>query len=378
MNVRLPAVLALAVLTGCSGTDRPSGTAADDGPATETAANSTGGNARGANAAGADETAGVATFESLIHSVEQSVQNGKFDEAYRFAERALELKPEDQDALFMAAQLAQRRGVEVEEEDGDREAGDAFYLKSAEYLQRVDDFPSAGGERERQFARQVYYNAARAHAAQEDHAAAVAALEKSFAAGFDNYRLIDGEADFDELRETSLFTESVTPRREAYNQVRREAIAAQLASHQPYDFDFELVSTKGETVKLADFRGKVLIVDFWGTWCPPCRQEIPHFIELLETYGADGLEIVGINYERAEPEEAAADINEFAKVFGITYPCLLGDEETQRRVPSFQGFPTTLFIDTEGTVRLQLVGYHPYEHLEGIVTTLMAETGAGQ
>lgn len=146
-----------------------------------------------------------------------------------------------------------------------------------------------------------------------------------------------------------------------------------IAAQEPFEFDFDLLSTAGQTVKLADFKGKVLIVDFWGTWCPPCRQEIPHFVELLKNHRGAGLEIVGINYERGDPAEFNELINTFAKENSVTYPCLLGDKATQNRVPNLEGFPTTLFIDRSGKVRLQIVGYHPYDHLEIIVQTLLSE-----
>ncbi len=82
-------------------------------------------------------------------------------------------------------------------------------------------------------------------------------------------------------------------------QYQRE-VDALFAKNKPFDFDFELVDTDGQPIALANFAGKVLIVDLWGTWCPPCQKEIPHLIALQQKFEEAGLVIVGLN-ERARP-----------------------------------------------------------------------------
>lgn len=141
-----------------------------------------------------------------------------------------------------------------------------------------------------------------------------------------------------------------------------------------YEFDFSLPSTEGETVAKEDFAGRVLIVDIWGTWCPPCRAEVPHFVELQQEYEDQGLSIVGINYEGASSdEEAIGAIAEFTAEVPVNYPLLLGDEATQEQVPQFSGYPTTLFIDRTGKVRMTVLGARPKGELEAIVKILLAE-----
>ena len=130
----------------------------------------------------------------------------------------------------------------------------------------------------------------------------------------------------------------------------------------------------GEPISLADYQGKVLIVDFWGTWCPPCLREIPHFVKLHAAYKDQGLEIVGVNYERGDPDGFAEKIKSAIQQRGITYSCAIGDRPTREQVPNLNAFPTTLFIDPSGTVRLKVVGYHDYEFLETIVKELLSET----
>lgn len=148
-----------------------------------------------------------------------------------------------------------------------------------------------------------------------------------------------------------------------------------ISQTESFPFDFELVDLDGNTVSLEDFRGKIAIVDIWGTWCPPCREEIPHFVKLKETYPAD-LAVVGINYEHSEGDEAVEGIRKFAADVGINYPCVIGDQATQDLIPQLEGFPTTLFLDRDGRVRLKVVGYQPYEMLDAFVSVLMQEGDA--
>ena len=141
-----------------------------------------------------------------------------------------------------------------------------------------------------------------------------------------------------------------------------------------FPFDFELKDTDDKTVTLADYKGKVTIVNVWGTWCPPCRKEIPHFVDLYKEFKDKGLEIVGINCnEQGSRDQVKKKIKDFAKENKIEYKCVLNDEKTEDKIPGFQGYPTTLFLDRTGKVRLMLVGYTPKAKLEAIITTLLAE-----
>lgn len=165
-----------------------------------------------------------------------------------------------------------------------------------------------------------------------------------------------------------------SPQPTAENVVSEEASPDEQAG-ETFPFDFTLVSTTGETVSKADFAGKVLVVDIWGTWCPPCRAEVPHFVELQQELGPQGLQMVGINYEGADTaEEALAAINEFTETTPVNYPLLLGTEDVKDQVPNFEGYPTTIFIDREGKVRLSIVGARSKRELQGIMEKLLSES----
>src|SRR5262249_15903141 len=139
-----------------------------------------------------------------------------------------------------------------------------------------------------------------------------------------------------------------------------------------FDFDFKLKDIEDEPIAKSDFKGKVLIVDFWGTWCPPCRAEIPHFVALYKKYKEQGLEIVGLNSEHGDEENLKTG-REFYKDHDMNYRCALVDEETIEKVPDLEGFPTTLFLDRSGKVRARATGYKDIDTLEMIVQKLLGE-----
>jgi len=142
----------------------------------------------------------------------------------------------------------------------------------------------------------------------------------------------------------------------------------------PFPFDFTLTDVAGQSISLASLQGKVVIVDFWGTWCPPCVAEIPSFIRLQNEYGPQGFQMVGLNVERVESdEEATKMITQFMQDKGMNYPCALAPEAVQQLVPDLRAFPTTLFIDKSGKVRAKLEGLHDYTLLESLVKVLLTE-----
>lgn len=153
----------------------------------------------------------------------------------------------------------------------------------------------------------------------------------------------------------------------------RREVARDMAQTVPFEFDFALRDISGESVRKSEFQGKVLIVDIWGTWCPPCREEIPHFIALYKQYGSQGLEIVGLNKENGSVEAQAQKVREFRDKFGIPYRCAIITERIMAQIPDFDGFPTTLFFDKRGKLRLMYVGYHEARELQAAVENLLAE-----
>lgn len=117
--------------------------------------------------------------------------------------------------------------------------------------------------------------------------------------------------------------------------------------------DFTLPDIDGKNVSLTDFSGKVIILDFWATWCSPCRSEIPHFVELYNTYKDKGLVIIGIDVDSREDSSV---LKPFAAKYGITYPLLLGTEQVENLYGGIQSIPTTFIIDRNGDTTQKFVG----------------------
>ena len=126
--------------------------------------------------------------------------------------------------------------------------------------------------------------------------------------------------------------------------------------------DFTLADLDGNWVSLKELKGKVVLLNFWGTWCGPCRREIPAFIKLTEKYKKDGLEIVGITLTSGPPE----NIQSFSDKWGINYTLLTDIEGNETQVVTakygqatgqrIRGIPTTFIIDREGYIRQRYVG----------------------
>jgi len=134
-------------------------------------------------------------------------------------------------------------------------------------------------------------------------------------------------------------------------------------SHQKAP-NFELANLDGDKVRLNDSTGKIRIVDFWATWCPPCRAEIPHFNALTSKY--PDLVILGIALDREGPSV----LKPFAKEYNIQYPLLIGNSETVQAFGDIQSIPTTFVIDQAGYIIKKYVGYRPQSVFEADIKQL--------
>ena len=132
--------------------------------------------------------------------------------------------------------------------------------------------------------------------------------------------------------------------------------------------DFNLLSIDGGDIRLSSFKGKVVIVDFWATWCGPCVKEIPGFINLKNTYGDKGFEIIGISVD----SDKSAFVN-FARERGINYPIVYADDAVQSSYGGIRGIPTTFFIDREGRIAEKIVGAYGEDYFIRRVSELLAQ-----
>lgn len=139
--------------------------------------------------------------------------------------------------------------------------------------------------------------------------------------------------------------------------------------------EFELEDVKGGKLSLASLRGKAVVINFWATWCAPCKIEIPWLVELQNKYGPRGLQIVGV----AEDDSGKDSIAAFAREMGMNYPVLLADENIATRYGNVEGLPTTFYIGRDGRVVEHSAGLTGYSEIEeSIQKALAAPPGQAQ
>jgi peroxiredoxin len=115
--------------------------------------------------------------------------------------------------------------------------------------------------------------------------------------------------------------------------------------------DFEMQFGDGSRSRLSDWVGKPVVLNFWATWCAPCREEMPEFVAAYDRYQDDGLVIVGVN-----AQEAASQAAEFMAEYGVDFPVALDTRGDVQQLYNVRGLPTTVFIDREGRIVDRWVG----------------------
>jgi thiol-disulfide isomerase/thioredoxin len=128
-----------------------------------------------------------------------------------------------------------------------------------------------------------------------------------------------------------------------------------------------LKDLKGRIHRLSDYRGKVVLLNFWATWCPPCRAEMPDLVKWQKDYGRLGLQVLGITY----PPTEISEVLEFARSVRINYPILLGEKETRALFDPGETLPITVVIDRNGNVREVIEGILLPEEFEQKIKPLL-------
>jgi len=127
--------------------------------------------------------------------------------------------------------------------------------------------------------------------------------------------------------------------------------------------DFSLESLDGKSMRLSDLRGKAVLLNFWATWCGPCKIEMPWFVVLQNKYGAQGLQIVGVAMDDASKE----DIAKFAKDMGVNYPILIGKESIGDQYGGIPALPESFFIGRDGKMVDKIIGLKGKSEIEDAV-----------
>ena len=117
---------------------------------------------------------------------------------------------------------------------------------------------------------------------------------------------------------------------------------------------FKLQNLDGQSISLSDLRGKPVMLNFWATWCPPCRSEMPYIQEIYEEWSGKGLEVLAINIG-----ESPSKVKEFLQSYNLSLPVLLDTKQAAARKYNVPPIPTTFFIDKDGTIQVKIIGAFP-------------------
>jgi peroxiredoxin len=140
-------------------------------------------------------------------------------------------------------------------------------------------------------------------------------------------------------------------------------------SQQSLAPDFVLSGINGGTLQLSTYRGKVVLLDFWATWCQPCRKETPDFVELQDKYGHQGLQIIGVSMD-----DDAAPVRQFYKEFNVNYPVVMGNAKIGELYGGILGLPIAFLIAPDGSIRVRHDGAVRIDTIEAEVKKLLASS----
>jgi cytochrome c biogenesis protein CcmG, thiol:disulfide interchange protein DsbE len=138
------------------------------------------------------------------------------------------------------------------------------------------------------------------------------------------------------------------------------------AKERPLAPDFTLPQLDGQRLSLSSYRGKIVLLDFWATWCVPCREEIPHFVELQKKYGNRGLQIVGVSMD-----DSSDPVRPFYQRFQMNYPVVMGNARIGELYGGVLGLPIAFLIDRDGHIHAKHIGATDPEIFDKEITHLL-------
>ena len=130
--------------------------------------------------------------------------------------------------------------------------------------------------------------------------------------------------------------------------------------------DFTLTQLNGEPLTLSSYRGKVVLLDFWATWCVPCREEIPRFVELQDKYRERGLRIIGVSMD-----DSVDPVRPFAQQFHINYPVVMGNAKLGEEYGGVLGLPIAFLLDQDGRIVKKHIGATALDVFDSEIAALL-------
>ncbi|MGH9529530.1 MAG: TlpA disulfide reductase family protein [Terriglobales bacterium] len=150
---------------------------------------------------------------------------------------------------------------------------------------------------------------------------------------------------------------------------RRSSHPAETTTGMKIAPDFSLQSLDGKTVHLSDFRGKAILLNFWATWCEPCKVEMPWIVDLQKKYASQGLQVVGVAMDDAGPDEIA----KFTRQMGVNYPVLVGKDEVADSYGGLPFLPTSFYIGRDGKIVDKVLGIKGRGEIEDDIKKALAQ-----
>ena len=202
----------------------------------------------------------------------------------------------------------------------------------------------------------VLYEELRRDSRQGRYDRAVATLKEVHDAGFEPFNRIENDKELAGLRALPNYR-AVMEEIDAAELARaRDHLKSRFSRPMDFAFGFNVKDVDGKPISLEQFKGKVVLIDIWGTWCEPCRKAIPGLAQLYFKYRRHGFEVIGLTIEQSipDPEEVRRHVKKFVQESGIPYRIAMGDDPTLKQLPNYPqiSFPTTLLIDRAGKVRV--------------------------
>jgi thiol-disulfide isomerase/thioredoxin len=145
----------------------------------------------------------------------------------------------------------------------------------------------------------------------------------------------------------------------------KHVAAGEIGSSLP---DFSVKDLEGSPLSSADLRGKVVLIDFWATWCQPCKKEMPGYQKLVDEYGSRGFVVIGFKFDTMPDME---DPVEFAKAIGVHYPLAVATEDLKQKFGGIEGLPTTMLYDRQGVLRMKVIGFEYTDNIEQALKPLL-------
>ena len=153
-----------------------------------------------------------------------------------------------------------------------------------------------------------------------------------------------------------------------YAASRRTALKPKPSASGNLAPDFVVTDLDGKKLSLSDYKGKVVLLDFWATWCSPCREEIPHFVDMQNKYGPQGFQVIGISMD-----DDAKPVREFYKQYKLNYPVAIGDDKLAEHFGGVLGLPVNFIIDRQGSIYAKRLGATDVSVFDEDVSKLLAQ-----